>query len=276
MRTTSLATLACAAALLGAVRPAAAQLPDSVAVPDSIETDSVRADSTHIDSTAVDSIEVRAPLPPRIVEYLTTLTSNAPDTPYGMGLIPTGMVEAQIAEGYVWIAGQDSADIRNMTDNMVHVMHAIDPTSVDAGLGLGYGLRQAAEGVRTYIGLATSTEGASPTLLYHAPYIEGAATGAIARADEAMALARRIEASIDPEPTLRLLERLGDLVRAMAYGFDRDRDGRIGNDASEAGLAQAAYHLELVRRVEELDPPPPPPPGLPIPERGRAEGSSGR
>jgi hypothetical protein len=262
------------------VRPAAAQVPDSVAVQDSLPVDSLLVDSLQVDSLradsiGVDSVEVRAPLPPQIVGYLRMMTSTAPDTPYGMGLIPTGIVEARIAEGYVWIAGQDSANIRNMTDNMIHVMHAIDPTSVQSGLGMGYGLKQAAEGVRTYIGLATS-EGASGPLLYHAPYIDGAVAGALARADEAMALARRIEASTDPEATLPMLERLGDLVRAMAYGFDRDRDGRIGNDASEAGLAQAAYHLELIRRVEGLDPPPPLPPNLPIPERRSDEGDTGR
>ena len=51
----------------------------------------------------------------------------------------------------------------------------------------------------------------------------------------------------------------------MAGGADRDRDGRIGHTASETGLARAAYHLELVRRVEGLDPVPPLPGDLPIP-----------
>jgi hypothetical protein len=38
----------------------------------------------------------------------------------------------------------------------------------------------------------------------------------------------------------------------MAYGNDADRDGRIGYAESEMGLAQAGYHLALVRRVEGL------------------------
>ena len=38
----------------------------------------------------------------------------------------------------------------------------------------------------------------------------------------------------------------------MAYGRDADRDGRIGYEESEMGLAQARYHLSLIMRVEGL------------------------
>jgi hypothetical protein len=261
MRTTVTRALTGALALFALARPVTAQVPDTAAV---------------VDSLAADSTDVRAPLPQEVVGYLESMTSVFPGAPFGMGLIPTGMVEARIAEAYVLIAGSDSANLDNMTDNMVHVLHAIDPGLVPDGLGLGYGVKQAAEGVRTYIGLALAVDGVSETVRYHAPFIEDAATGALARADEAIDLTRRIEASTDPEATLPLLERLARIVRSMAYGFDRDRDGRIGNDASEAGLAQAAYHLELIRRVEGLAPPPPLPPDLPIPERPERTGVEGR
>jgi len=240
-----------------------------------------------VDSTAVlDSATLAPPvntpltdtsLPLQVVEYLTALTDSFPDTPYGMGLLPTGMVEAEIASVYVRIAGQDSVDVRNMTGNMRHVIHAIDPGLVDGGLGLGYGFKRAVEGVRTYAQLAADTPGASETLLFHAPYIEGATTAALSQADDALALARRIQSSqAAPGEILRQLEDLGEIIRGMAFGSDRDRDGRIGNDATESGLAQAQYHLALIRRVAQLGPAAPLPESLPIPVFVREPTGAGR
>ncbi len=222
------------------------------------------------DSTAVAPLGVSLPtegsLPAQVVQYLAAVTDSFPDTPSGMGLLPTGMVEAEIASVYVRIAGQDSADVRNMTSNMRHVIHAIDPDLVDGGLGLGYGFKRAVEGVRTYTQLAASTPGASEALLFHAPYIDGATTAALSRADDALALARQIETSQEePQEILERLEDLGEMIRGMAYGSDRDRDGRIGNDATESGLAQAQYHVALIRSVAGLPPAPPRPSSLPIP-----------
>lgn len=223
-----------------------------------------------LDSTSpippADSLLTEFSLPPQVVGYLAALTDSFPDTPLRMGLLPTGMVEAEIASVYVRIAGRDSADVRNMTRNMRHVIHAIDPDLVDGGLGLGYGFKRAVEGVRTYTQLAASTPGASEALLYHAPFIDGATTSALSRADDALALARQIETSqAEPQEILERLEDLGEMIRGMAFGSDRDRDGRIGNDASESGLAQAQYHLALIRSVAGLAPAPPLPASLPIP-----------
>lgn len=243
-------------------------------------------DSLAADSAAVfiDSLGIAAggdtlpTLPMPIVDHLYAMTHTFVDTPYGMGLIPTGMVEARIAEAYVRIAGQDSADVRAMKTNMVHVVHAIDPERVTSGRGLGYGFKRAAEGVQTYMEMAATEPGASPTLLYHAPYVQNAATNALALADDAVAMARSIEASneTEAEPLLERLEDLAALIRSMAWGSDRDRDGRIGNTASESGLAKAAYHLELVRRVERLDTVPLLPDSLPIPVIVRDTADPGR
>jgi hypothetical protein len=241
----------CAVALVMTAVPAQGQIPDSSAV----------------DPMADDSIPLLPTLPTRIADHIYAMTHTFVDTPYGMGLIPTGMVEARIAEAYVRIAGQDSANVRAMKTNMVHVVHAIDPVQVDFGQGLGYGFKRAAEGVQTYIGLAAEDPAASPALLFHAPYVRDAATNALALADDAIAMARSIQASTEtePEPLLERLEDLADLIRAMAWGSDRDRDGRIGNNAAESGLAKAGYHLELVRRMERLDTVPALPDALPIP-----------
>lgn len=260
-------------AVSGAVVGTAAQVVDSTAVADSLAGSP--AASIPSDSITADSVLPAAlgpMLSPEVVAYVVAMTDSVADTPFGMGYIPTGLVEARIAEAYARLAGRDSANVRAMTSNMTHVLHAIDPTLVTGrGSGLGYGFRRAAEAVRDQIARAAADPGASPTLQYHASYVENAATNALALADDAVRLARRIQASdgVSAAALLGQLEDLAELVRAMAYGLDRNRDGRIGNEPDEGGLATAGYHLELVRRVEQLPPVRPLPDGLPIPDVGR-------
>jgi hypothetical protein len=189
-------------------------------------------------------------MPPAAQEHILTITTSFFDTPNRMGLLPTGMAEAEIAAEHVRRAGMDSTNVGAMAEEMIHVLHAIDPALTGGGAGLGYGFRRAAEDVRTAIQLAASVQGAPESLLYHAPFVESAATGAMARADDAVALARQIQGSTDAVSAHRLVDRLAAVVRAMTWGEDRDGDGRIGGDVAEAGLAQARYHLELVRRME--------------------------
>ena len=218
-----------------------AQMPDSTSASMTVQSDAIQYQTT---------------LPEAVVTHLGHITTAFFDTPSGMGILPVGMAEAAIAKEYAWLAGQDSADILNMTENMSHVLHAIDPVEVGAGFGLGYGFKRAAEGVIAHIELAETSDGVSETVLFHAPFVNRAARGSLVRADEAIAMARRIQRATDPVETLPLIEELRDLIRAMAFGTDRDRDGRIGQTEPEAGLAQAWYHLQLLYRVEGLEMPP--------------------
>lgn len=215
-----------------------AQLPDSTQLSESTE--------------ALDTIPVRAPLPEVVLTHLAYLTDAFAETPGGMGLIPTGMAEAEIAAKYVRLAGQDPTNLDQMVRSMAHVLHAIDPNEVGNGFGLGYGVKRAAEGVLSHIEVVVSTEGVSENVLFHVGYAAGAAYGALLRADEAIALARRIQRATEPHVALSMINDLAALVRAMAYGDDADGDGRIGYRDTESGLAQATYHLTLLRRVEGL------------------------
>jgi hypothetical protein len=223
---------------------ALAQVRDSTQAVDSL---------TALDSlTVLDSLSVRPPLPDDVIMYLASMSEAFPDTPGGMGLIDTGMAEATIAAEHVRLAGTDSTNLNRMVQNMSHVLHAIDPVEVGNGLGLGYGVKRAAEGILLQIESAMQVEGASETVLFHGAYISGAATATLSRADDVIAMARRIQRTTEPAEALSLIERLAGLVRAMTFGADSDRDGRIGFPSTEAGLAQARYHLDLIRRVERL------------------------
>jgi len=247
-----------ALALCTAVLPVSvtAQIPDSTQVADSIQVlDSSQAtDSILISGStqALDSMPVRAPLPDVVLTHLAYLTEAFAEAPGGMGLIPAGMAEAEIAAEYVRLAGQDSNNLDQMVQNMAHVLHAIDPNEVGNGFGLGYGVRRAAESVITNIEVVVNSEEVPENVLFHLSYATGAASGALLRAEQAIALARQIQRATDPEVALPMIETLAELVRAMAYGDDADGDGRIGYSAMESGLAQATYHLTLLRRVEGL------------------------
>ena len=46
-----------------------------------------------------------------------------------------------------------------------------------------------------------------------------------------------------------LVDRLEALCEAVLWGRDVDRDGIVGWEEGEGGLAQAKYHMNLLRRA---------------------------
>ena len=239
-----------AAVLLSRPLGVAGQIPDSIPAADPALDSLLALDSLAVVDTlqVIDSI-APVPLSDVMLEHFAYVSNAYFETPGSMGLIPTGMAEAAIALEHVEIAGRDPSSLASMVANMRHVIHAIDPSVVPTGRGLGYGFKRAAEGVLTNIELATAAEMLPEAVAFHKPYMLWAATGALRRADEAIAMARQVQRSGNPEVALSRIEQLAGLVRAMAYGDDRDGDGRIGSTEEEAGLAKAGHHLSLIYRM---------------------------
>lgn len=232
-----------------------AQLPDSLSAGASglESTDSVPAGPVAGDSlTAEDSVPLFVPLPEEVRRHIDHLTAAFDATPEGRGLVPTGISDAEAAVRLARAAGRDSTDLGNMIRSMAPVLQAIDPNSAGDGNATGYGVRRAAEGVLVHMNLATDGEGGSATVEFHAAYVRAAAANTIRRADQAAELARRIQRASSAGAAYPLVRELVGVLTGMAYGNDADRDGRIGYEESEMGLAQARYHLALVRRVERL------------------------
>lgn len=224
-----------------------AQVVDTLAV-DTLAADPGRA----TDSVAVpdsQTVPHAGPLPARAAEHLGYVSTVSPETPGGMGLLATGRAEAEIALEHVSLAGRNAADLSNMQRHMSHVLHAIDPTEVGRGPGMGFGVVRAARGILLQIEQVQEVDGLPGVVSFHAPYVARAVRGTLARADEAIDLARRIQRTTSAATAHRLVGRLAETVRAMAYGFDRDDDGRIGYTEDEMGLAQARYHLTLMERL---------------------------
>lgn len=174
-------------------------------------------------------------------------------TPDEMGLLPTAMAEAEIALQHATLASQDPSDLDAMKRHAGHVRHALDPSAVESGPGLGYGAVRAAERTAHYISLAAASVGATPPVQTHAEHVETAARNAVANGEAAMELSQEILESEDADAAAELLEEMLDLITAMVEGVDADGDGQVGWQEDEGGLAQAETHLALLRRAAGLE-----------------------
>lgn len=176
-------------------------------------------------------------------------------TPENRGILPTAVSEAEIAVQHATLAMRDTNDLDAMKRHTRHVLHALDPSQVESGPGLGYGAIRAAERAAHYIGLAAASQGASAAVETHAEHIGTAARHAAAKGEEAAELAAQILEAEEAGPAAELLAQVVELTRAMLEGIDADGNGRVGWQEGEGGLAQAQQHLGLLRNAEGLSRP---------------------
>jgi hypothetical protein len=169
-----------------------------------------------------------------------------------MGLLPTAIAEADVAHQHAELAGNDPADLENMQRHARHVIHALDPTEVESGPGLGYGMIRAAERTAHYVELAMASVGGGDAVQTHAPHVATAARSAITMAEEAVEVADDIVDADTAEEAAELLTRLVELTTALRAGVDADGDGRVSWQEGEGGLAQAERHLGLLMTGEGL------------------------
>lgn len=173
-------------------------------------------------------------------------------TPDGMGLLPTAVAEAEIAHQHATLAGRDPSSLESMQRHMAHVINALDPSEVENGPGLGYGVLAAAEGAARHTELAAASEGASDGVKTHATHVATAARSAGTHAQAAIELAEDIQEAEDATTAAEMLVELTALTDAILNGTDADGDGRTGWQDGEGGLAQATTHMGLLKRGEGL------------------------
>jgi len=181
--------------------------------------------------------------------HIGHLADGFTGTPEGQGLLPTALAEAEVAVRHATLAAADTANLDAIKLHIGHVLHAIDPTALESGPGLGYGLKQAAEGVVRHAAMVWNTEEAARPIRMHAEHVTVSARNVVQRADSIVVLARRIrEATAAPEAA-DLLDDLRAQSDALISGVDANRDGGIGWRRGEGGLEQARQHLEVLKRV---------------------------
>ncbi|MEX2528090.1 MAG: hypothetical protein WEA09_10680 [Gemmatimonadota bacterium] len=172
--------------------------------------------------------------------------------PDGQGLLPTAQAEAQVAVQHADLAARDLFDVAAMQIHSRHVLHAVDPSAVESGPGLGFGVKRAAEGVAQHITLASEAEGASDNVKLHSGHVAASARTVAARAEEIVALVGRIQAAGTYDEAGGLVRQLQTLTQQLVSGHDANGDGRIGWQEGEGGLEQAELHMGLMLQGEGL------------------------
>jgi len=173
-------------------------------------------------------------------------------TPNGQGLLPTAQAEAAIAAQHAGFAARDPENLAAMKQHAGHVLHALDPSRIAQGPGLGYGVKRAAEGIAAHIGLAGSSDGASANVGTHGQHVAASARTVAARADEAIELALRIEAATTAAEAAPLVAQLHALTTHIVEGHDANGDGRVTWEEGEGGLQHVEQHMNLLRSAEAL------------------------
>jgi hypothetical protein len=174
------------------------------------------------------------------------------DTPNMMGLLPAALAEANTAAQHATLGARTPDNLDMMKLHAGHVLHALDPSVVTQGPGLGYGVKKAALAAASHIELAAQAQGASPNIVTHSVHIATAARGAAKRADDAIAIAKQIQAATSAADAAALMGKLVSLTAQIGSGFDANADGTTGWQAEEGGLQQAQQHITLMLNAEGL------------------------
>ena len=171
------------------------------------------------------------------------------DTPnLGQGLLPTAIAEARVAQQHAALAGRLPDNLAYMQLHVGHVMHAVDPSTVPTLMapGANYGVKKAANGVVTHIGLAAAAAGAPASFATHAPHIATAAKNTLSRVDQIVALGNKVRDAKTAAEAAALVSQIAALAEQLLAGADANSDGRIS--VEEGGLQLADEHARLMLR----------------------------
>ena len=169
-------------------------------------------------------------------------------TPEGRGLLPTALAEAEIAQRHAALASGDTTNLEMIRTHVGHVLHAIDPTVVTTGPGLGFGLKQAAEAAIQHLSMAENTEGASTAVKARARSVRWATMNTLDRCNEIIELGNEIRAATTASEAAGKLSDLTELTDALTEGEDANNDGGIGFRRGEGGLEVARQYLATLKR----------------------------
>ena len=176
------------------------------------------------------------------------------DTPSAQGFLPVAVADAKVAATHAGLMEKSPENLGIMKLHAGHVLHALDPTLEAKGPGSGYGLKRAAEGALQHIQLAAKSEGASENVQTHAGHVSASLSDVTGWTDQAIATAQKIRAATSASEAAALVTELIAQTNSIANGMDANKDGSIGWQTGEGGLAQAQTHMDLMVKGEGLQP----------------------
>jgi hypothetical protein len=195
---------------------------------------------------------VKLPVPAGAVgTHLGHVVNGFAEAPALMGLLPATMAEARIAIGHATLASRQPTNLEYMKTHAGHVIHALDPTIITMGPGLGMGVKKAAAGVIAHMDLAKQADaGATPGITVHSTHIVTCANNTTARADQLLTLAKKVMSSTTAADAIALVNQMMSLADQLIEGADANSDGRITWEANEGGLRHADEHVKLMLGVK--------------------------
>lgn len=172
-----------------------------------------------------------------------------------LGFLRQAMGEAGTAAEYASFAAggqQRPGDLGAMKTHAGNVLHALDPTRVDGGPGLGLGLVEASRKTIAHVRMAAEAPDASDSLRAHARHVVSCVRNTLARADRMLEISERILATESAEEADRLSDELNTLAFRLRNGVDANGDGRITWHEGEGGLYVAQEHMQLLLKGEGI------------------------
>ncbi len=178
--------------------------------------------------------------------HIGHVVNSFPDTPEKWGLLPTAIAEQKVAAQHAALAMRAPTNLSMLQLHAGHIINALDPTIVKTGPGRQYGLKRAATGIATHIELAATAAGATPTEIMHSKHVATAARSTVARADQIIVLAEKVQMATDASAAAALMNQIVILCDQLLTGADVNNDGRVTFDAPEGGLQQVQEHVTLM------------------------------
>ena len=172
-----------------------------------------------------------------------------------LGFLTQAVGEAGTAAEYASFAagGQERpGDLRAMKTHAGNILHALDPTRMDSGPGLGFGLFEASRNTIEHLEMAAATTDATDNVRTHARHVVSCVRNTIERARRMLEIVERILATESAEEADRLSDELNTLGFQLRNGMDANGDGRVTWDEGEGGLYVAQDHMQLLTRGEGI------------------------
>ena len=174
------------------------------------------------------------------------------DTPNSQGFLPVAIADAKVAVTHAGFMQKSPDNLDSIKLHAGHVLHALDPSIEAKGPGSGYGVKRAAAGALQHIQFAAKTEGASKGVQTHAGHVSASLTDVTQWTDQAIATAQKIRAATSATEAAPLVAELITQTNNIANGLDANKDGSIGWQTGEGGLAQAETHMRLMMKGEGI------------------------
>jgi hypothetical protein len=174
------------------------------------------------------------------------------DTPGTQGFLPVAIADAKVAAAHAGYMQKSSDNLDSMKLHAGHVLNALDPSIEMKGPGSGYGVKRAAAGASQHVELAAKSEGASKGVQTHAGHVTASLADVTQWTDAAIATAQKIRAAASASEAAPLVAELTAQINNISNGVDANKDGSIGWQTGEGGLAQANQHMMLMMKGEGL------------------------